>query len=95
MDKVIMPSQTEYEQALSTAHTMRDHDHDTNHLAKTLLSHDARLKKLEHVLSAASIYLHSGLGGIEEHLLEMAIKEAKAAAYRPDQPLSVEDELLI
>lgn len=95
MDKVIMPSKSELDIAIQHAHAMRDADKDTYHMAKTLLSHDVRIQKLERVLEASMHYLHSGLGGKEHHVLEVAIREAKGAAYRPGEPLSLDDELII
>jgi len=95
MSKVIMPSKMELQEALAQAQLMRDSNIDHHFVAKALLSHDSRVQKLEKVLEAATHYLHSGLGGTEHHVLEMAIHEAKKAAYRPGEPLPLEDELII
>ncbi len=94
-NRVVMPSEEELEQALDEAHKMRDSGNDDYFVAKALLSHDIRIHKLEKVLDAASHYLHSGLGGKEHHMLELAIKDSNDAAYRPGEPLSIDDELLI
>lgn len=95
MSELIMPSQEQHEKAIAKAWEMRDEDHDPDFLARTLLSHDHRIKRLQAVMDAAGHFLHSGQAGKEHHILEMAIKEAKKAAYVPGAPLSLDDELMI
>ena len=95
MTEFIIPTEIEHEEAIAKAWHMRNEDHDPDHIAKTLLSHDHRLKKLQAVMDAAGYYLHSGLAGKEHHILEMAIAEVKKSDSMSGAQLSLEDEIQI
>lgn len=75
-----VPTQDELTQALEEAVRMREHGDDPHHLAKVLLNHNHRLGKLERVLKAAELYMHSGHAGKEHADLMRAIEAAKYAS---------------
>lgn len=95
MPELIMPTEEQHQHAIAKAWEMRNEDADNDFVAKTLLSHEHRIQKLQAVMDAAGHFLHSGLAGKEHHILEVAIAEAKKAAYVPGAPLSIDDELLL
>ena len=80
-----VPTEQELEQALGEAARMREQGEDPHHIAKALLNHHYRIEKLEKVLHAAEVYLHSGHGGQEHSQLIRAIEAAKKASTDTDQ----------
>lgn len=80
-----VPTEQELKQALGEAARLREQGEDPHYLAKTLLNHHYRIEKLEKVLHAAEVYLHSGHGGHEHSLLLRAIETAKQASTDADQ----------
>lgn len=74
-----VPTKDELQEALEEAARMREHDEDPHHLAKTLLNHHYQLQKLEKVIHAAELYMHSGHAGTEHAALIRAIEAAKKA----------------
>jgi hypothetical protein len=74
-----VPTQEELQTALQEAASMREQDRDPHYLAKVLLNHHYQLEKLNKVLEAAELYLHSGHAGHEHAELMRAIEDAKRA----------------
>lgn len=68
------PTQAELDRALETAVIMREQGKDDDFLAKSLLNHHWRLQKLERIVEAAKIYLHSGESATEHAKLIKAIE---------------------
>jgi len=79
-----VPTQDELKEALEEAARMREQDEDPQHLAKALLNHHYQLQKLEKVLHAAELYMHSGQAGTEHAALMRAIEAAKKARSNSD-----------
>lgn len=75
-----VPTQNEMEAALKEAASMREQGDDPHHLAKVLLNHNYRIQKLENVMKAAELYMHSGHAGKEHAELMRAIEAAKYAS---------------
>ncbi len=71
------PSEEELETALKMAANMRDKKIDPFFIAKTLLSHNYRIKHLEEVLQAADRYINFGMSEQERTHLIRAIEKAK------------------
>ena len=90
-----MPSPDELEQALNTAKLMREQDNDQHFLAKSLLNHDYRLKKLDAVLEAVGHYFHSGNAPLEHQALIKAMDEAKKAEYIPGRKRFKDTDVVI
>ena len=90
-----MPTEQELEHALNCAKTMRETNQDCDFMAKSLLSHNYRLKLLHHVLEAAGHYLHSGNGSKEHTDLIKTIEAAKKAEYQPGQDQDHSNDLVI
>jgi len=74
-----VPTNEELQTALEEAARMREQDDDPLYLAKVLLNHHYQLQKLEKVLRAAELYMHSGQAGTEHAALMRAIEVAKRA----------------
>lgn len=74
-----VPTQEELEHALEEAGRMREQGDDPHHLAKSLLNQHYQVEKLEKVLRAAELYMHSGHAGTEHAKLTRAIEAAKKA----------------
>lgn len=74
-----VPTQDELQEALNEAARMREQGDDPHHLAKTLLNHHYQIEKLDKVLRAAELYMHSGHAGTEHAALIRAIEAAKKA----------------
>lgn len=74
-----VPTQDELNKALEEAARMREQGDDPHHLAKSLLNQHYQLEKLEKVLQAAELYMHSGHAGTEHAALVRAIATAKKA----------------
>lgn len=73
------PSEEELESAIKMAIQMRENRIDPFFVAKTLLSHNYRIKHLETVLKAADRYLNMGMAERERTQLLRAIDKAKDA----------------
>lgn len=74
-----VPTEEELQTALQKAASMREEDNDPHYLAKVLLNHHYQLGKLDKVLHAAELYMHSGHAGQEHAALLRAIEDAKRA----------------
>ena len=74
-----VPTQEELEHALEEAGRMREQGDDPHHLSKSLLNQHYQVEKLEKVLRAAELYMHSGHAGTEHAALIRAIEGAKKA----------------
>ena len=73
------PSEEELDGAIKMAIQMREKRIDPFFVAKTLLSHNYRIKHLEEVLRAADRYLNMGMSERERTNLLSAINKAKDA----------------
>ena len=73
------PSDQEHDNAIKMAIQMREKKIDPFFVAKTLLSHNYRIKHLEEVLRAADRYLNMGMSDSERTQLLKAIDDAKNA----------------
>ena len=73
------PSDDEIDSALKMAVQMREKGMDPFFLAKTLLSHNYRIKYLEKVLKAADRYLSMGMAERQRMELVKLIEKAKEA----------------
>lgn len=71
------PSEEELENALDMARQMREKNLDPFYVAKTLLSHNYRIRYLEDVLQAADRYINHGMSEQERTRLRRAIEKAK------------------
>ena len=90
-----MPTEKELEHALNCAKKMRETNQDDDFIAKSLLSHNYRLRLLQHVMEAAGHFLHSGNSPKEHSDLLKAIEAAKEAEYRPGQDQDHSSDLVI
>lgn len=79
-----VPTAEELKTALQEAVRMREQDDDPRFLAKVLLNHNYQLEKLNKVLLAAELYMHSGHAGHEHAELIRAIEAAKKAKSDSD-----------
>lgn len=79
------PSEKELDSAIKMAIQMREKRIDPFFVAKTLLSHNYRIKHLEEVLRAADRYMNMGMSERERTQLLMAIEKAKAAESHTSQ----------
>jgi hypothetical protein len=79
------PSEEELDNALKMAVQMREKRIDPFFVAKTLLSHNYRIKHLEEVLRAADRYLNMGMAERERTQLLKAIENAKDAESHTSQ----------
>ena len=71
------PSEEELDNALKMAIQMRENGMDPFFLAKSLLSHNYRLKYLEEVLKVADRYLNMGMAERQRMELVKIIEKAK------------------
>jgi hypothetical protein len=79
------PNEEELDNALKMAVQMREKRIDPFFVAKTLLSHNYRIKHLEEVLKAADRYLNMGMAERERTQLLKAIENAKDAESHTSQ----------
>ena len=75
------PTDEELDNALKMAVQMREKGMDPFFLAKSLLSHNYRLKYLEEVLKVADRYLNMGMADRQRMELVKIIEKAKEAEY--------------
>ena len=73
------PTEEELETALKMAAHMRDKKIDPFFVAKSLLSHNYRMKYLEEILHAADRYINLGMSEQEKTHLIRTIEKAKDA----------------
>jgi len=73
------PTEEELEAALRMAAQMRDKKIDPFFVAKSLLSHNYRIKYLEEILHAADRYINRGMSEQEKTHLIRTIEKAKDA----------------
>lgn len=73
------PTEEELETALEMAAQMRDKQIDPFFIAKSLLSHNYRIKYLEEILHAADRYINLGMSDQERTHLIRTIEKAKDA----------------
>lgn len=73
------PTEEELEKALKMAAQMRDKKIDPFFIAKSLLSHNYRIKYLEEILHAADHYINHGMSEQEKTHLIRTIEKVKDA----------------
>ena len=73
------PTDEQLETALKMAAQMRDNKIDPFFIAKSLLSHNYRMKYLEEILHAADRYINLGMSEQEKTHLIKTIEKAKDA----------------
>ena len=73
------PTEAELESALKMAAHMRDKKIDPFFVAKSLLSHNYRIKYLEEILHAADRYINRGMAEQEKTHLIRTIEKVKDA----------------
>ena len=73
------PTEEELESALKMAAQMRDEKIDPFFIAKSLLSHNYRIKYLEEIMHAADRYINRGMSEQEKTHLIRTIEKAKDA----------------
>lgn len=73
------PTEEELESALKIAAQMRDKKSDPFFIAKSLLSHNYRIKYLEEIMHAADRYINRGMSEQEKTHLIRTIEKAKDA----------------
>ena len=73
------PSEEELETALKMAAQMRDKKVDPFFIAKSLLSHNYRIKYLEEIMKSADRYINHGMSEQERTHLIRTIEKAKDA----------------
>jgi len=73
------PTEEELETALKMAAQMRDKKIDPFFIAKSLLSHNYRIKYLEEILKSADRYINYGMSEQEKTHLIRTIEKAKDA----------------
>lgn len=73
------PSEEELKAALKMAEHMRDKEIDPFFIAKSLLSHNYRIKYLEQIMHAADRYINHGMSDQERTHLIRTIEKAKDA----------------
>lgn len=69
------PTEVELKQALKCAIEMRETGEDPNFVAKSLLNHHYRLKKMEQVISTTKLYLRSGHSSTEHAKMVRALEK--------------------
>lgn len=79
------PTEEELESALKMAIQMREKNMDSSFVAKTLLSHNYRIRHLEKVLKAADRYINMGMADRERTQLIKIIEKAKEAEAHTSQ----------
>jgi hypothetical protein len=88
---MIRPTEEEYHTALEAAEKMREQDDDEYFVARSLLNLHERVIALEHVLSAAKEFLHTGQAAQEHNLLLKAINEADKASRFIEEGHHIDD----
>jgi hypothetical protein len=78
------PTNEELQQAITTAIAMRESGHDQDHVAKTLLSLNYRMQKMERLLDVLKRYLHAGQSATDHRTLLLAIQAAEKANAADD-----------
>ena len=73
------PTEEELETALKMAAQMRDNKEDPCFIAKSLLSHNYRIKYLEEIMRSADRYINHGMSEQERSHLIHTIEKAKDA----------------
>lgn len=73
------PTDEELDSALKMAAQMRDNKIDPFYIAKSLLSHNYRIKYLEEIMRAADRYINRGMSEQEKTHLIRTIEKAKDA----------------
>lgn len=73
------PTEEELDTALKAAADMRDMKNDPSFIAKSLLSHNYRIKYLEEIMHAADRYINQGMSEQERMHLIRTIEKAKDA----------------
>lgn len=73
------PTEEELEAALKMAAQMRDRKIDPFFIAKSLLSHNYRMKYLEEIMRAADRYINHGMSEQEKTRLIRTIEKVKNA----------------
>ncbi|UZE97651.1 hypothetical protein [Alkalimarinus alittae] len=68
------PTDEELKHALKTAIDMREQGEDPHFIAKSLLNHHYRLKKMEKVVEASKLYLRSGQSTMEHAKMVRALE---------------------
>ena len=71
------PTEEELETALKMAAQMRDNKEDPFFIAKSLLSHNYRIKYLEEIMRSADRYINHGMSEQERTHLIRIIEKAK------------------
>lgn len=71
------PTEEELSIALKMAEHMRDKDIDPFFIAKSLLSHNYRIRYLEDVMKLADLYINHGMSEVERTKLIRSIEKAK------------------
>ncbi|HHJ35176.1 MAG TPA: hypothetical protein ENJ87_05365 [Gammaproteobacteria bacterium] len=71
------PTEEELETALKMSAQMRDKKIDPFYIAKSLLSHNSRIKYLEEIMKAADRYINRGMSEQEKTHLIRTIEKAK------------------
>ncbi|MFD2228895.1 hypothetical protein [Alkalimarinus sediminis] len=69
------PTEVELKQALKQAIEMREQGKDPDFIAKSLLNHHYRLKKMERVIEATKLYLRSGQSPTEHAKVVRALEQ--------------------
>ena len=69
------PTEEELKQALQCAVEMREKGNDSDFLAKSLLNHHYRLKKMEQIITSTKLYLRSGESSTEHAKLVKALEQ--------------------
>ncbi len=73
------PTEAELNQAIATAIAMRESGHDQDYMAKSLLSLNYRMAKMERLLEVTKRYLHAGQSATDHRTLLQAIQAAEKA----------------
>ncbi|MDO8268432.1 MAG: hypothetical protein Q7T32_11470 [Moraxellaceae bacterium] len=79
------PTESELQQAIAFAITMRESGKDPDHVAKALLSLNYRMQKMEKLLSTTKRYLHAGQSATDHRALLLAVQAAEAANAETDR----------
>ena len=83
------PTTGELQTAIKAAVVMRESGNDPDFVAKSLLSLNYRMEKMEKVLMAAKRYLHAGQSMSEHRALALAIQTAEKAEHIPADDKSI------
>ncbi|AUM12625.1 hypothetical protein [Ketobacter alkanivorans] len=77
------PTKQELTEALAEAARMREQGQDPNHIAKSLLNHDYRLKLLEQLYDQVEHYLRSGQSSTEHSKLTRLMEKVRSEERHP------------